>query len=1104
MPVLAAAVVLIAAPAADPDEDAVKAAVGKFFDAYGKQDLDVLADCLGASFRTPLVPTRAAFLGRMKQTFAKLDPAKYEVTVLRASKLPTGKAVARVQFRGEPRVKGTTTTNDDEGDWTIMLAREGGVWKFDQLADSGTVAVGIASRMKTKAERVAFFRAEGDRFLKDRVLRPLFDEQGQAIEAGEFGRVEVFQELAEAATEALTDKDDRELNEGLCLLGRSRNELVMEQYDAAAEASKRALALYREKGWKMFEVSVYVNLVAAQYKQGDYRGALATGEEARKTVAGFNELARMLVEVKLLGNLGLVYAEMGDYPRAEKDLAESLRLAEKYGDAAAARNARLNLATLRQHQGKLAEAARIYEGVLGDARRVGNRRMEAGVLNNLGLVRADQGRVGQAIQNLEDARKLSAALNDRRGQALALGNLGLVHGRVGNDEDAARYYAQARKLFEVVGDKAGLARCARAEAMDALFAGRREEAEATAARYLAAVQAGGSKSQLAEALFTLGIMYAQTGRPAPAAEALDGAARLFRELGDEFREMLTRVYRMVERRPDGTLLLDVARTAALRKDVDRLDDPRVTSHYYEALARLALHEKDWGKAAADLRTAIAVAERSVGALDDPLLAASAKGGRLNNLYSYLTVSLAAGGKPAEAFQAAERGRSRALIETLERGGTSVVKGMAVAERAEEDRLRAEVARFTHLANSTMRFASADTAARDKIKGQLAEAQATYEAFRRRMNVAHPDLPAQRGEFPGVDLVGLNKTLFAAEPDVAVLSYVATMDRVLLLVITAGEPGGPAKVTVFETPVKDKDLADAAAEFWRACQNPRAGRPDGTALYKWLVAPAREDLGGKKHLVVVPCYPLLTLPFHALRDAEGPYLVEEFAVSYVPSVAALLEMRKLGDRVRKAGAGRPVVAVGGVVFTPDLKDLPASGPEAEAVARAFGKAEVLRGAAATRAAVTRDATPARILHLATHGLVNDTRPLFSAVAVAPAGADDDGRLYAHDVAALDLTAEMVVLSACETARGKEYRGEGTVGLAWAFVVAGAPAVVVSQWSVADEATAALMESFHRRVAAGADWDRAESLRQAQLGLLRDRRTRHPFYWAPFVFTGDWRD
>jgi CHAT domain-containing protein len=201
----------------------------------------------------------------------------------------------------------------------------------------------------------------------------------------------------------------------------------------------------------------------------------------------------------------------------------------------------------------------------------------------------------------------------------------------------------------------------------------------------------------------------------------------------------------------------------------------------------------------------------------------------------------------------------------------------------------------------------------------------------------------------------------------------------------------------------------------------------------------------------------------------------------------------------------VVAVGGVAFTPDLKELPASGPEAEAVAKAFGgKAEVLRGAGATRAAVSRAAPPARVLHLATHGLVNDTRPLFSAVAVAPARKDDDGRLYAHDVTALDLSAELVVLSACETARGKEYRGEGTVGLAWAFFVAGAPAVVVSQWSVADDATAALMEAFHRRVAAGSDRDRAESLRQAQLGLLKDRRTRHPFYWAPFVFTGDWRN
>jgi CHAT domain-containing protein len=247
-----------------------------------------------------------------------------------------------------------------------------------------------------------------------------------------------------------------------------------------------------------------------------------------------------------------------------------------------------------------------------------------------------------------------------------------------------------------------------------------------------------------------------------------------------------------------------------------------------------------------------------------------------------------------------------------------------------------------------------------------------------------------------------------------------------------------------------------------------------------------------------------VPFQAIRKEGGPYLLQQYTITYAPSVSALLEMRKRADRIKAGPGGRvPVLAVGGVNFTPDLKPLPASGPEAEGIAALFGgRGRVLTGDQATRDGITRVAGSARFLHLATHGLVNGARPLFSALAVTPSGGDD-GRLYAHDLMDLDLSAELVVLSACETALGKEYRGEGTIGLAWATFVAGSPAVVVSQWSVADDSTARLMKGFYERLNAGTDPTKAEALRQAQLALLKDRKTRHPFYWAPFVLVGDWR-
>jgi CHAT domain-containing protein len=186
--------------------------------------------------------------------------------------------------------------------------------------------------------------------------------------------------------------------------------------------------------------------------------------------------------------------------------------------------------------------------------------------------------------------------------------------------------------------------------------------------------------------------------------------------------------------------------------------------------------------------------------------------------------------------------------------------------------------------------------------------------------------------------------------------------------------------------------------------------------------------------------------------------------------------------------------------------------------------LLLGDRADRANVLAALAAARIVHLATHGLVNETNPLYSAVALSPRAGADDGRLYARDLLDLDLHANLVVLSACETALGQQVKGEGVLGLAWSLFVAGAPASVVTQWSVADESTNVLMVEFHRRVAAGAD--KAEALRQAQLALLNgydarsgrlrgvggtadetpskpDRGRLHPFYWAPFVLIGNWQ-
>jgi CHAT domain-containing protein len=166
--------------------------------------------------------------------------------------------------------------------------------------------------------------------------------------------------------------------------------------------------------------------------------------------------------------------------------------------------------------------------------------------------------------------------------------------------------------------------------------------------------------------------------------------------------------------------------------------------------------------------------------------------------------------------------------------------------------------------------------------------------------------------------------------------------------------------------------------------------------------------------------------------------------------------------------------------------------------------VLKGAAATEGAVKQHAGDARIIHFATHAVLDDTNPMYSRLAFGTNDSTEDGWLEAWEVARMNLSADVAVLSACETARGQVGSGEGVIGMAWSFLLAGARSTVATQWKVASASTARLMVDFHstlQRESIETPMRSAAALRKTQLRLLHEPATRHPFYWAPFIVIGD---
>jgi CHAT domain-containing protein len=330
------------------------------------------------------------------------------------------------------------------------------------------------------------------------------------------------------------------------------------------------------------------------------------------------------------------------------------------------------------------------------------------------------------------------------------------------------------------------------------------------------------------------------------------------------------------------------------------------------------------------------------------------------------------------------------------------------------------------------------------------------------------------------------------------------------------------------------------------------------LYKVVLEPAAGMIG-EKRLMVVADGALNYVPFEVLlKSADAGdftslgYLVKSNEIIYAPSasvVGAIKQQRAKTDsravliiadpvfnsndarakkgtanattdaEVRGLGIQSAVADVAGSTPAPAAASTPMEGlpltrlngtrVEAEQISKltkaSGGQADIWLDLEANEDNLgTRDISKYRIIHVATHGLLNAERPQFTGVVLSLVGNKTrDGFVRTDEVFNLRLGSPLVMLSACETGLGKEKRGEGVMGLTRAFMYAGAPTVGVSLWSVADKSTADLMTDFYQRLlSTSTPATTSAALRGAQLAMISNKKYSAPFYWAPFVLVGDW--
>lgn len=331
-----------------------------------------------------------------------------------------------------------------------------------------------------------------------------------------------------------------------------------------------------------------------------------------------------------------------------------------------------------------------------------------------------------------------------------------------------------------------------------------------------------------------------------------------------------------------------------------------------------------------------------------------------------------------------------------------------------------------------------------------------------------------------------------------------------------------------------------------------------ALYQAAVAPAASLIGDKRVLIVADGA-LNYIPFEALVKTSGAadyaaldYLLKSNEIVYAPSASVIGAIRQQQSAATNARDGS-ILVIADPIFSSDdarmqalraarmpvsetrglglalesavqdftasanapassglrLARLPGTRAEAEAIAASArtggAKADVWMDLGASEEKIhAANVSNYRIVHIATHGLLNVERPQFTGVVLSLVGnTSADGFLRTDEIFNLKMAPSLVMLSACETGLGKEKRGEGVMGLTRAFMYAGAPTVGVSLWSVADKSTAELMTDFYKRFLVAGSPSRSGALRDAQLAMISGKKYSAPFYWAPFVLVGEWK-
>ena len=799
-----------------------------------------------------------------------------------------------------------------------------------------------------------------------------------------------------------------------------------------------ALEKFRES-FSLYQEIGELDATAFQYRRIGRIHYLRLGryEKARENFLAaldiYREQGDAKGEAEVLYEIGLTFEKVGLFDQATERYKHAQQLAQEIDDPFLLATADLYLANIAWFQGDYQTAFQLLSQANKRAKHLDDPQMRIMVSNTRGLIYWTLNETDKGLLHLQDAVTLSEASDIQTELASSLNNLGLIYRQRGEQAAALEHFNRAKAIDESLNSQWGLGYDHRNIGMSLLALKRLKEAEE---HFLKAERISKEIHNVinwVKALLELGNVNQALNRPTEALPYYEQAYQLAKKYG----------------------IPEVEWRAAAGK------------------AKIFQQQGNLPEALTWFNQGVEVVEGMRASLKIDELRNSFQTNKLD-IYREIITLLITMNRTDDAFNYLERSRSRSFIDLLgnqklsfKNEGDQDAWEQINALASTRDSLQAELGSYEEPPTD--------------LQEQYQRAQIAYEEAILDVKQQNPALSS----FVAVDPLNLTGIQDLIAPKVGLLSYFLTNNQLYLWLITKEQ-------TIFKrVSVTEEELARLVTRYRQLVQHIEPVDEELQKLYGYLIQPIQPLLKNLDFLGIIPDGPLHFLSFSALK--HGPvYLVDDIPLFYAPSASVF----QFTFAKRQTEKNDNVLAIG----NPDLGnfnyDLPLAELEANSIKWNYPQMDILTGAKASKEWVVDNISKYGIIHLAAHGEFDEFNPLLSSLWLASPD-PENRRLTVKEVFGLELNADLVTLSACQTGLGKLKAGE-LIGLNRAFIYAGTHALVSALWRVDDLSTSVMMKHFYRNYVTS---NKAKSLRQAQLIVKKD--FPHPSYWAGFSLVGDYQ-